>query len=639
MSRAWAALAVVVACFASTPVFAEPREVEREWYDQAKEALDAGDLATFKKLRQRLKAYPLAPYLDYRWFVRDLSERTATEFEAFDRQHRTLPFRGTVRSRYLLGLADRERWKDLLRVQKNRPRDEALRCVYYRAKLAAGATEEAWAGAAKLWRSGRSVSGRCDPLFEAWRAAGNRPDEVILERMLLAFRARQRGLIRYLLDDLTEAGRPRGRQIVDLYRDPSGVGAFAKKSRITDFNRTLAQHAFRRLARRAPETAIAQLDRVVTGQKLDDGQAQALAEEIASKLMSTDERQLQRYRDKVLRTSKSVRLLERRIREAMRRSDWRGVERWMRRLPSSARTSRTWTFWRGRLALKAGQRKAAIEILEPLLGQANYYSAAAATLLGRPIEYVSQATPTETVDISKYERALKRIQELVELKLVVDAKREWRYLLSRAPSRDQRLALAVFAHRSKWYHLTVQATIAAKLWRHMALRFPVAHQWWFDFFSKERNLAAHTMLAIARLESALNTQALSGAGARGLLQLLPSTAKEEARRLRFKYTGRDSLFDAGVNIRLGSSYLKRMLDRCDGNRIVAFASYNAGYTRVKGWRAVTDRKLDVYAWVEQIPFNETRGYVQNGLMFDIYYGRLMGKSVPLFSRAERRAKY
>jgi soluble lytic murein transglycosylase len=82
-----------------------------------------------------------------------------------------------------------------------------------------------------------------------------------------------------------------------------------------------------------------------------------------------------------------------------------------------------------------------------------------------------------------------------------------------------------------------------------------------------------------------------------------------------------------------------MLERNDNNRVYAFASYNAGPGRVAQWKKETAGKLDVYAFIEQIPFNETRGYVQNVLMFDIYYNELMGQKAALFSPAELKAHY
>ena len=82
-----------------------------------------------------------------------------------------------------------------------------------------------------------------------------------------------------------------------------------------------------------------------------------------------------------------------------------------------------------------------------------------------------------------------------------------------------------------------------------------------------------------------------------------------------------------------------MLDRYDNNRVYAFAAYNAGPTRVNRWREGSDSTLDVFAFIEAIPFNETRGYVQNVLMFEVYYGGLIGKETNLLNQNELSARY
>ena len=189
------------------------------------------------------------------------------------------------------------------------------------------------------------------------------------------------------------------------------------------------------------------------------------------------------------------------------------------------------------------------------------------------------------------------------------------------------------------HHLAVQATISAKMWDHISLRFPVAHKWWYQFFGEKRDIPMTTLMALSRQESAFNTHAQSYVGARGLMQLMPATAKETAQKLGRSYSGVNSLYDPGTNIRLGSGYLKMALDRFDNNRIYAFAGYNAGPGRVNQWRKVTDGKLDAFAFIEQIPFNETRNYVQNILMFDIFYGDQLGQKTSLLRPNELKARY
>ncbi|MCF8468347.1 MAG: lytic transglycosylase domain-containing protein [Sneathiella sp.] len=122
------------------------------------------------------------------------------------------------------------------------------------------------------------------------------------------------------------------------------------------------------------------------------------------------------------------------------------------------------------------------------------------------------------------------------------------------------------------------------------------------------------MLAIARQESAFATDAISGAGARGLMQLMPGTAKHVSRRLNVNYSKTLLTEDPAYNALLGSSYLANLIDEFDGSYVLAIAAYNAGPSNVRNW--LKDRgdpragDLDMIDWIEFIPFSETRNYVQ-----------------------------
>ena len=110
--------------------------------------------------------------------------------------------------------------------------------------------------------------------------------------------------------------------------------------------------------------------------------------------------------------------------------------------------------------------------------------------------------------------------------------------------------------------------------------------------------------------------ASSSAGAMGLMQLLPATAKRQAKRSKVKYKGRSTLLQPNTNIRLGTGYLAAMLDNFDDNLAIAAAAYNAGPHRVKRWLT---EELPQDRWVESIPFRETRSYVKNVLAYTVIY--------------------
>jgi soluble lytic murein transglycosylase len=139
------------------------------------------------------------------------------------------------------------------------------------------------------------------------------------------------------------------------------------------------------------------------------------------------------------------------------------------------------------------------------------------------------------------------------------------------------------------------------------------------------------VLAVIRQESAFDQKAQSSAGALGLMQLMPRTAKHIAKKLQLPYSDAKLTKDPTYNVRLGRAYLGNLLDGFGGSYILAIASYNAGPARVQSWLSEygdpRDRGVDAVDWIETIPFPETRNYVQRVLEnLQIYRHRLNGKT-------------
>ena len=145
--------------------------------------------------------------------------------------------------------------------------------------------------------------------------------------------------------------------------------------------------------------------------------------------------------------------------------------------------------------------------------------------------------------------------------------------------------------------------------------------------------------AIARQESAFNPRAVSSAGARGLMQLMPATAKRTAQRFGMGFDLNRLVEDPAYNAKLGSAHLGELMEDWKGSYILAFASYNAGGGNVKKWiDAYGDPRksqVDVVDWVERIPFYETRNYVQRVMEnLNVYRQRLNKRSLPAPATAD-----
>ena len=134
---------------------------------------------------------------------------------------------------------------------------------------------------------------------------------------------------------------------------------------------------------------------------------------------------------------------------------------------------------------------------------------------------------------------------------------------------------------------------------------------------------------ISRQESSFDPYAVSHAGARGMMQLMPGTAREQAGKMGVGYDGTRLYTDPNYNVMIGSAYFERLLNMWDGNVPLAVASYNAGYGNVRKWvNAYGDPRgrVDVLKWIEAIPFTETKGYVQRVIENTVVYDSMRGAS-------------
>ena len=152
--------------------------------------------------------------------------------------------------------------------------------------------------------------------------------------------------------------------------------------------------------------------------------------------------------------------------------------------------------------------------------------------------------------------------------------------------------------------------------------------------TNRNGIEAELLLSLLRQESAFEVGAVSYAGARGLMQLMPATARRVARRLRLRYSKHRLLTDPEFNLAIGTAFLNGLINGYRGSYVLALAAYNAGPSRVKKWIRNNgdprDSEIDVIDWIEMIPFGETRDYVQRVLENVQMYRLRTGKSNPGF---------
>ena len=637
----WRLLAASVCVMAvSQAVHADSLDEQRNRYAQIKQAWDNKQMDTVQSLMPTLKDYPLYPYLEYRQITDDLMNQPTVTVNNFIQANPTLPPARNLQSRFVNELARREDWRGLLAFSPEKPGTTEAQCNYYYAKWATGQQEEAWVGAKDLWLTGKSQPNACDSLFGAWRASGKQDPLAYLERIRLAMKAGNTRLVTALAGQMPSDYQTISSAVIGLANDPNSVLTFARSTGATDFTRQMAAVAFTSVARDDVENARLMIPQLVQAQQLNEEQTQELRDIVAWRLMGTDVTDEQaRWRDDAIMRSNSTSLVERRVRMALGTGDRRGLNTWLARLPMDAKEKDEWRYWQADLLLERGRDDEAKAILHALMQQRGFYPMAAAQRLGEEYTLKIDKAPANANPALTQGPEMARVRELMYWNMDNTARSEWANLVT-SRTTDEKAQLARYAFDNRWWDLSVQATIAGKLWDHLEERFPLAYKDLFDRYTSGKDIPQSYAMAIARQESAWNPKVRSPVGASGLMQIMPGTATHTVKMFNIPgYSSPSQLLDPDTNINIGTSYLQYVYQQFGNNRIFASAAYNAGPGRVRTWLGNSAGRIDAVAFVESIPFSETRGYVKNVLAYDAYYRYFMGQKDTLMSDAEWQRRY
>ena len=614
------------------------KTADQTLYRQAYDAVRANDQARFQQIRARLTHYPLLPYLDYYQLAFRPGAADYNDVTRFIRQHGDTPQSNRLERSYLTYLAQSQQWSQFLRFYPAKPSSTDLLCMHYQALYYTGKPKEALQGAGKIWMSGQSRPDACSPLFQLWQASGQRTQEKIWQRMTLAFEAENPNLIRHLGATLGSGLQSYGDQMVTLFEQPAKAMNPAYFSN-NPYSRKLLSLGLTRYANQEPESVLRQLALFRSRFGLTQAEVKPVERAIARRLLLDRSIAQRSWVDSTVKKLADPDITELRARLAIWEQDWRGLSGWVKMMPMARQKEDRWRYWMARSLEVQGQQKPARDLYLETANLRGFYGFMAAQRTGVPYRMKNQSVKhvPDWRTASQRWPFLLRVRELLSMNEIAAARSEWIHNMDRNPV-AQRIEFGHIALNQGWHELAILASIRAEAWDALDLRFPLPLKRTFSQMAQERTMNTSLLYAISRQESALYPLAQSPVGARGLMQLMPATAKETAGKLGVPYRNEQQLFDPAMNIRLGSAYLKRLLDVYDGNRILAAAAYNAGPGRVKRWRDQSDNKpMDV--WVESIPYKETRNYVQNVLSFDLIYQHKLQQPLRFMSERELNHAY
>jgi len=613
----------------------------------AREALRRRDAVKLLSLRDLAQAqgHPLAQWVDYWELGNRLDKAQQSELDAFYSRWPGTYVEDRLRNDWLLELGKRRDWinvaREFPRFRMNDDREVscyALLTEHLEAQQAGRALPPSFKDRAlEAWNSQRDLDDGCDLLAatlyeakligadDAWRRArlsaeGNRARAVRAAAGLAAPRL--------------------AAQVASAIDKP----ALYLNAGATVSNRAQAETtalALIRIAANEPDVAAAQLTERWQQRLPRDLSAWVWAQagrSAAQKLLPEATQYFRNAWDEAERAGPqppvwSDDTLAWSVRAALRSLNgserWAAVQRAIDHMSADGQRDSAWRYWRARAQRETAapgaagdrQRSHALAALRELSGELHFYGKLAAEDLGQAF-----AVPARPLPLSEIERTtaarhagLTRALKLIELGLRNEGVREWNFSLRGMDDRALLAAAARACEREVWDRC-INTSDRTRTEIDLEQRFPMPFRDEVIASARDIGLDPAYVYGLIRQESRFVMDARSHVGASGLMQLMPATARWTARKIGLPFTA-EQVVDRNVNLKLGTSYLKFVLDDFNGSQALAAAAYNAGPSRPRRWRE--GATVEPAIWAENIPFAETRDYVKKVLSNATVYSVLL----------------
>jgi soluble lytic murein transglycosylase len=585
--------------------------------------------------------HPLAQWVEYFELNNRLADAQQDELTAFFSRWRGTYVEDRLRNDWLLELGKRNDWLNFAAEQPRFRMNDDREVTCYALMLEQRAGKDVHDAALENWLAQRDSDDGCALMATALLEARQFTPADVWRKLRIAIDATRHRAARQAA---TLLGPSTAGNVNELIENPIRYLA-RKASAGTSGEAELATLALIRLAGTDPVAAATQLndrwEKALPGEMAVWAWAVA-AKQAAMRLLPEAPDYYQRVTLRAASAGSAAELtddmLAWKARAALRADDGRG--RWQQVMQAINAMSMdeqgdpAWIYWKAR-ALQAlardsqdgaSLRAMATEMMGSIAGQFHFYGKLAAENLGP-----TPTLPPRPAPLTPQEReaaathpGLKRALHLIALDLRSEGVREWNYARRGMAERDLLAAAQLACDREVWDRCisTSERTVAEV---DMKQRFPTPMRNELEAAASEIGLDPAFVYGLIRQESRFVMNARSSVGASGLMQLMPATARWTARKIGLKYS-RELITDREVNLKLGTTYLKLMLDDFSNSTAMAVAAYNAGPGRPRRWREGPE--LEPAAWVENIPFTETREYVKKVLSNTAYYAAMMNGQRP-----------
>ena len=577
-----------------------------------------------------LEQYAIHEYLVAARLRRDLAagadDKLDAAIDAFLRSHAGQPVTHGLRRDWLTSLAQRRRW-DWFLPRSADVADPVLICDRLEGRLSTNDTQGLSAAALSRWMVAQKPPAECADVFAWLRQQGLLTPALAESRTRAALSADAPRLAREFAADVPLDRRAALLQWSDLLDSPhSALNVLATHPALAVEPEGLAS-GFEKLARAEPGYALDLLPQLLTRDDLPPEFKDRLKRAAAlGAAYDRDPRAIAAF-DQVPPAAVDAQVQEWRARAALWNADFARALAWIEQMPPTLATQPRWRYWHARAIAATSSDAAAAPMFGEIAGLRDYYGYLAADRIAKPYNLNVRPSPPDAsaqTALSKLAGMI-RAHELFDCDMADEAASEWNAALEGADN-ALKVQAALLASRWGWFAQSITTLAQSGQFDDVMLRYPRP---FLDDVSRAAKLAQlpqDWILGVMRQESLFRKDAVSRADARGVMQMVPATASAVARRWHLSSPGRDGLFDPSIAVPLGAAYLRELLDRYGEQLALSLAAYDAGPAAVARW--LPQKTMDADVWIENIPYNETRAYVQHIVEHIIAFASVRGAQAP-----------
>ena len=606
------------------------KEAHDEALLAAYDAYRAGDPIKFARHAKKLEGHVLEPWLDYWRISMRLEDTPNREVREFFATHLNLYVSERLRSDWLRILGKRSEWPEFDRQGLRYTREDLeVSCYRWVSRLEHGddsALEEATA----MWLEPTELPEGCQRLSTILSARGRLSVTDIWRRVRVLFEHGQITAAKTTLALLPKNEAPDERQLAEAARQPKRFIERLPSALESRAAHEVAVLGAIRYARNDAAGAAAALEGPLA-ERLSEAELKYLWGVVAYEAAREHHDEALKWFARAGNTPLDDRHLAWKARAALRDGQWPVVREAIDRMSFGTAHQPAWIYWYGRSLAAQGEEIGSRAYYLRIAGQADFYGLLAAEELGYVLSLPDIThVPSETeVAAAAADPGIKRALELIRLGIRVEGVREWLFTI-RSFDDAQLLAAAELARRNGLYDRAIHTADRTSRLHNFTLRYPMPYQDVFRGYAATHGVDEALVLGVARQESRFITDARSSAGAAGLMQVMPRTARYVAAKMGLRNYRPKTVTDIEMNVTLGTGYLRLVMEQL-GHPVLASAAYNAGPSRARRWR--DDKPLEGAIYVESIPFPETRDYVKKVMANAVYYSAVLEKkAVPLKAR-------